>query len=123
MAVDELDKATALARRNFDIGDFAKALKERPQLVFGDVARQAPDKDCRVVRVCELIHRLGHHGVEWLLVVVLRHRPVHSILSRGRGHHLVLRTILVRATPASNQLGELGTTATPLCIPGLGGGC
>jgi hypothetical protein len=38
VAVDKLDKAAALARRDLDICDLAKSLEERSQLVFSHIS-------------------------------------------------------------------------------------
>lgn len=72
VAMDELDKAAALAGRDLDVGDFAESLEERAKLVLGDVAREATDEDSRVVGVGELIHRLSHVVKRARLVVELR---------------------------------------------------
>lgn len=61
MAMNKLDKATALARGDLDVCYFAKTLEERPELVFGDVSRQAADEDSRVVGVSELVHLATSH--------------------------------------------------------------
>jgi hypothetical protein len=58
MTLDELNKATAFARRNLDIGNLSKPLEERTKLIFRHIARKAPNKNCRVVRVGKLVHRL-----------------------------------------------------------------
>ena len=74
MSLHKLHEPAPLARRNLDIGDFAKALEEGAQFVFGHVAGQPADEDGSVVRVRELVHRLrcrgGEVGVH--LVVVRR---------------------------------------------------
>lgn len=57
VTVDELDETAPLSGRDLDVGDLAKALEERAQLVLGDVAREAADKDSRVVGIGELVHR------------------------------------------------------------------
>lgn len=80
MALDKLDEATALARRDLDVGDLAESLEERAELILGDVARQAADEDGGVVGVSELVHRLrgaveAHRGPA--------HRGVHA---GGAGH-------------------------------------
>ena len=99
VAVNELDEAAALARRNLDVGDFAEALEERAKLVLSDVARQTADEDSGVVGVRELVH--GLHWIELLLVVILRHRPATNGAGRaGKGSsHLgsgMTMSILVR---------------------------
>ena len=91
MAMDELHEAAALAGRDLDVGDLAKALEERAKLVLGDVARQTADEHSRVVGIGELIH--GLHGVERrALVVVGGGTAPHGTGSRMTGngrHHLV----------------------------------
>lgn len=72
VAMDELDKAAALAGRDLDVGDFAESLEERAKLVLGDVAGEATDEDSRVVGISELIHRLSHVVERARLVVELR---------------------------------------------------
>ncbi len=59
MALYELDEAAAFARGNLDICNLPKPLKEGAQLVFRDVAGESTDEDSRVIRIRELIHRLG----------------------------------------------------------------
>jgi len=100
VAMNELDEAAALARRDLDIGDVSKALEEGAKLVFRDIARQAADEDRGVVGVRELVHWLGGHRVEVGLVVIRRHVApgAHLVRNRGVGHHLARTTlILVRA--------------------------
>jgi hypothetical protein len=75
MTMDKLDKATALARRNLDIGDLSEALEERTKFIFRDVAREATDEDRGVVRIRELVHRLDRVEVAAAVVVVRRHTP------------------------------------------------
>lgn len=55
VAVNELDEATALSRRDLDVGDLAEALEERAKLILGHVTRQTADKDGGVVGISELI--------------------------------------------------------------------
>jgi len=59
MTLDELDEATALARRDLDVSDLAETLEERSKLILSDIAREATDEDCGVVGISKLIHRLG----------------------------------------------------------------
>lgn len=59
MTLNELDEATSLAWRNLDVSNLAEALEEGAELVFGNVAGKAADKDSGVVGVGELVHRLG----------------------------------------------------------------
>lgn len=80
VALDELDETAALAGRDLDVGNLAKALEERPQLILGDIAREAANKDSGVVGIGELVHGLrstveAHGGSA--------HRGVHP---GGTGH-------------------------------------
>lgn len=59
MALHELDETAPLARWYLDVRNLAKALEEGPELILGDVARQATNEDGRIVRVGELVHGLG----------------------------------------------------------------
>lgn len=59
VTLDELDKTTALSRRNLDIGDLAESLEERTELILGDVARKTSNKDGSIVGIGELVHGLG----------------------------------------------------------------
>jgi hypothetical protein len=100
MAVDELDKAAALARRNLDVGDLSEALEERAELVLGDVTRETADENSRVVGIGELVH--GLHGVELALAVEGgRDSPHGTGMSSGSSrHHLIAAlalSVLVRA--------------------------
>lgn len=113
VAVNELNEAATLSRGNLDIGDITKALEERAQFILGDIATKATDEDCRVVRVCELVHWL--HGVvegrvgRWrlrLLVAVGVHAPLHVLSGRRHVHRsgsmrtlvaiLLMRTVQTR---------------------------
>jgi hypothetical protein len=58
MTLDELDKTTSFSRRDLDISDLTKSLEERAQLILGDIAGEATDKDSGVIGISELIHRL-----------------------------------------------------------------
>lgn len=60
VAVDELDKATALSRRDLDVGDLAEALEEGAKLILSHVARQATNEDGGVVGVGELVQAAVH---------------------------------------------------------------
>ncbi len=84
MAVDKLDKATALARRNLDVGDFTESLEEGAQLVFGDVARETTDEDGRVVGVGELVHLRGRVVAA---VGEALHAVPHGLLRHAAAHH------------------------------------
>ena len=89
MTLDELDETTALARWNLDIGDLAKALEERAELILSDIAREATNEDGGIVGISELVHGLGlttivgSHGswrtTHWRLAIAAAaaHRPTH----------------------------------------------
>jgi hypothetical protein len=68
VTLDELDKATALPRRNLDVGDLAEALEEGAQLIFRNVSRKSSNKDGSIIRIGELVH-----GLLLLLLAVERH--------------------------------------------------
>lgn len=106
VAMDKLDEATALAGRNLDVGDLSESLEERAQLILSNVARQATNKDGRVVRVGELVH---HHRIVSLTallittetLLLLRYPGVgHAWLLNGSswGHHLVASKVLELAS-------------------------
>ena len=83
MALDELNEATALARRDLDVGDFTESLEERAELIFSDVAGKTADEHSGVVGVGKLVHRLrsaveAHRGTA--------HGRIHA--SGGTAHHL-----------------------------------
>ena len=76
VALDELDEATALSGWDLDVGDLPEALEERAELVLGDVAGKATDKDGGVVGVSELVH--------WLRGTVVADRgSSHGVHARG----------------------------------------
>lgn len=58
VALNELNEAAALSRRDLDVSDLAESLEERAELILGDIARESTDEDSCVVRVSELVHRL-----------------------------------------------------------------
>lgn len=58
MTLNELHEATTLSRWDLDVGDFTKALEERPKLVLGDIAGETTNEDGGVVRIGELVHGL-----------------------------------------------------------------
>ena len=95
MAMDKLDEAAPLSRRDLDVGNFTKALEERAKLILSDIARQASNKDGGIVRVRKLVH--GHRVeptatlLETVVGLLLSHPLVvhasgrlHATL---RGHH------------------------------------
>jgi hypothetical protein len=85
VAVDELNEAAALARRDLDIGDLTEALEEGSELVLSDVARKATNKDGGVVGVSELVH-LGSR-VEASVREALHTATVPHLLLRHARHH------------------------------------
>lgn len=85
MSVNELDEATALSRGDLDVGDFAKALEERAELIFSDITREAANENSRIVGVGELVHRLHHRA----LAIVGDGRPHGAGMTRDRRHHVV----------------------------------
>jgi hypothetical protein len=58
VSMHKLYEATSLARRDFDVSDFTKALEERTEFIFSDISREASNKDGGIVGVRELIHGL-----------------------------------------------------------------
>lgn len=76
VALDELNKATALSGWDLDVGDLPEALEERAELVLSDVARKATDEDGGVVGVSELVHWLGG-------TVVADRGGTHGVHARG----------------------------------------
>ncbi len=76
VSLDELHESAAFSGRDLDVGDFSKALEERPEFIFRDVARQASDEDGGVVGVRELVH--------WLWSTVIAHgRSTHRVHPHG----------------------------------------
>lgn len=94
VAVDELYEAASLAGRDFDVGDLAKSLEERTELVLGNVARQTTDEHSRVVGIGKLVHLGG-----WVksAVLVSSHATPHLLLLRHAPLHVrsVLGTTLI----------------------------
>ena len=82
VALHELDKTTALARRDLDVGNLAEALEERTELVLGDVAAESADEDSGIVRVGELVHGLGS-------AVVAHRRSAHGVHAHSRAAALL----------------------------------
>jgi len=111
VAVDKLNETAALARRDLDVGDLAKALEEATELVLGDVAREAADENGGVVGVGELVHLLARRVVGGAIstaVLSRRGNPVESLLVRRQAgsHHLVaVVLLLVRAAVVTSVLG------------------
>jgi hypothetical protein len=58
MSLDELDKTASLSWWDLDIGDLAKALEERAELVLSDIAGQSSNENCGVIWIGELVHWL-----------------------------------------------------------------
>lgn len=98
MTMDELDEATALSRRDLDVGYLAKALEERAELVLGHIARESANEDGRVVGIRELVHLLPSResSGRWLVRVELgMSTPLHvarghrrSSLNHWAAHHV-----------------------------------
>lgn len=110
VAVDELDEAATLSGRDLHVCDLSKSLKEGAQLVLGDVAREAANKDSGVVGVGELVHRSRAHaaavgstaaGVERAR---LGHAPAHARL-HGVAHHgsALSTSIVVRVMVSAEE--------------------
>ena len=130
MTLDELYKTATLARRDLDVGDLAKPLEERAQLIFGNVARQTSDEDSGIVGVSELVHWLRlllllttveWHGrlTHWWIShrASTRHPHVHAshwaslvLRSRGRDAHRTIATVdtlhLIKSTLLVAFVGE-----------------
>ena len=81
MAVDELDKAAALARRNLDVGDLPEALEKRTEFILGNVPRESADKNSSIVWVGELVH-LGSRVKSAILLITAWHPSPHLLLLR-----------------------------------------
>jgi hypothetical protein len=86
MTVDELNKATALARRDLDVCYLAKTLEEGSKLVLGDITGKATHEDSRVVRIRELVHLSG-----WVETAGIwetsGHLTPHLLLRHAATHH------------------------------------
>lgn len=80
VALDELDETAALAGRDLDVCDFAKALEEGAELVLGDVATKTANEDGGVVGVGELVHWLGS-------TVETKRRGTHAVHANGAAGH------------------------------------
>lgn len=85
VAVDELNEAAALARRDLDIGDLTEALEEGSELVLSDVARKATNEDGGVVGVSELVHLSGR--VKTTIAEALHATSIPHLLLRHTAHH------------------------------------
>ena len=59
VTLHELNEAAALPRRYLDVSDLAEPLEEGTELVFGHVPRESANEDGGIVRIRELVHRLG----------------------------------------------------------------
>lgn len=102
VAVDELDKATALSGRNLDVGDLAKALEERAQLILGHVAGEATNKDSGVVGVGELVQAAVHASH------TTRHTATHTTAHATHATRRTARARLHAATVALTAIEGLG---------------
>ena len=100
MALNELDEATALARRDLHISDFAEALKEGSQLILGDVAREATNENSGVVGIGELVHGLLLVGIaiHWRLLAHLRISHLIAWLHHASHHAHATTTTAAAAT-------------------------
>jgi len=98
MALDELDKAATLARRDFHIGDLAKALEKRPQLVLSNVTGKTSNKDCGVVGVCELVHGLWSTVVAHWWSVHAVHAHVWAIVHTHRCRSARAAALILRSS-------------------------
>jgi len=108
VSLNELHEAASLAGGYLDVGNLAKALEERTQLVLGDVAGQAADEDGGVVGVGELIHRLGSAA---------------AIVAHGRSAHGVhadrtTATTAAAAAAARRHAAHGGTARTAALVLG-----
>ena len=104
VTLHELDETTSLAWRNLDIGDFAKALEERAELVLGDVPTEAADKDSGVVGVRKLIHGLRS-------TVVAHRRSTHGVHAHTRTATLLHVHTAGAAGSTALVLGSRGADA------------
>lgn len=107
MTLDELNKTAALSRRNFDVGDFAKALEERTKFVLSDVSGKTSNEDSGVIRVSKLIHRLRSS-------IVTHRRGTHGIHGELLGsawHRRSVRTNTLRSS-SGNAHGPVATVDT-----------
>jgi hypothetical protein len=97
VTMNELNEATALARRDLDVCNFAKALEERPELIFSDIAGQTTNENSSVVGVRELVHLSG--GIETTIseASLLLHSTPHLLLRHASAHHGVTVLALTEA--------------------------
>lgn len=107
MALNKLNKTTALSRGDFDVGDFAKALEERAKFVLSDVSGKTSNKDSGVVRVSKLVHRLRS--------AIVAHRGsthgIHGELLGSAWHRGSVRTNTLRGS-SGNAHGPVATVDT-----------
>lgn len=101
VAVDKLDEAAALARRDLDVGDFSESLEERSKFVLRDIAGKAADENSCVIRIGELVHLSSwvEAATSTGIAAVgksLNSSP-HLLLRHTAAHH---RTALVSVTKA-----------------------
>lgn len=90
VTLDELHETAALARRDLDVGDFAKALEERAKLILCHVARQTANEHRGVVGIRELVHRLRG-------TIVTHRRTTHRRIQAGRARNAHTRGVVVGA--------------------------
>jgi hypothetical protein len=105
VTMNELNEATALARRDLDVCNFAKALEERPELIFSDIAGQTTNENSSVVGVRELVHLSG--GIETTIseASLLLHSTPHLLLRHASAHHGVTVLALTEAVVIVTILG------------------
>jgi hypothetical protein len=97
MTMNELDEATALAGRDLDVCNFAESLKERPKLIFSDIAGQTSNENGSVVGIRKLVHLSG--GIETAIseASLLLHSTPHLLLRHTTAHHGVTVLALTEA--------------------------
>jgi hypothetical protein len=101
--VHELNKTTAFARGDLNVGDLAETLEEGSELVLGHISRETANENGGIVGIGKLVHWL--HRVEGpLVLLVLGHAPAttHGIsglanLSRHLSRTALALAVLVRA--------------------------
>ena len=91
VTLHELDEPASLAWRDLDVGDLAKALEERTELILGDVARKTTNKNSGVVRVSELVHGLRS-------AIVAHGGSAHRVHAHTRTAATLLHVHATRAT-------------------------
>ena len=113
VTLHELDETATLARGDLDVGNFAEALEERAELVFGDVAAESADENSSIVGVGELVHGLGS-------AVVAHRGSAHGVHAHSRAAALLHvhaaratgSTALVLGGRSTNAHGSVSTVHT-----------